>query len=94
MKEEESNGEEKQVRFSGAQCHTVVPKDPEVILDSGSSISLVKSKALLVDEVVVNFKNPIIMETNAGNINFYEEGELIDYGTSFLMSQHLQISLE
>ena len=83
MKEEESDGEEKQVRFSGEQCHTVVPKDPEVILDSGSLISLVKGKALLVDEVVLNCKNPISMETNAGNKNVYEEGEVIDYGTSF-----------
>ena len=67
MKEEEYDGEEKQVRFSKAQCHTVVPKDPEVILDSGFSIFLVESKALLVDEVFVKGKNPIIMETNAGN---------------------------
>ena len=83
LKEEESDGEEKQVRFSGAQYHTVVPKNPELILDSGSSISLVKSKALLVDEVVVKCKNPIIMETNSRDKNVDEEGEVIDYGTSF-----------
>ena len=61
----------------------MVPKEPEVILDSGSSISLVKSKALLVDEVVVKCTNPISMETNAGNNNSDKEGDVIDDGTSF-----------
>ena len=47
----------------------MVPKDPKVILHSGSSTSLVESKALLVDEVVVKCKNSIIMEINVGNKN-------------------------
>ena len=83
MKEEESDGEEKQVRFSGAKCHTVVPKDPEVILYYRSSISLVKIKSLLVDGLVVKCENPKIMEINAGDQDVDEEGDVIDYGTSF-----------
>ena len=74
-----SDGEEKQVKFSGEPCHTVVPKDLKVTLDFGSSISLVKSKA----QLFVKFENPIIMETNSGNKNVDEEGEVIDYGTSY-----------
>ena len=65
------------------QCHTVVPNNPEVILDSGSSLSLVKDKVLFVDKVVVKCKNSIIIETNAGNKNIDEQGEVIDYRTSF-----------
>ena len=83
MKDEESDSEVNQVRFSGAQCHTVVPKEPEVILDSGSTISLVKTKALLVDGVVTKCEYPIIMETNAGNKNVDEEGDVKDFGKSF-----------
>ena len=61
----------------------MVPNNPEVILDSGSSISLVKDKVLFVDKVVVKCINSIIMETNAGNKNIDEQGEVIDYGTLF-----------
>ena len=71
------------MRFSGAQCHTVVPKDPEIILDSGLTISLVKNKALLVDGVVVKCENQIIMATSAGDKDVDGEGGVIDYETSF-----------
>ena len=83
VKDEESDGEGKQLRFSGEKCHTVVTQDPEVILDSNLNISLVKSKSLLVDEVVWKCENQIIMETNAGDTDVYEEVDVIDYGTSF-----------
>ena len=83
MTDEESDGEETKVLFSGAQCHTVVPNNPEVILDSGLSISLVKDKVLFVNKKTVKCKDPIIMETNAGNKKIDEQGKVVNYGTLF-----------
>ena len=59
----------------------MVSQDPEAIVDSGSSIFLIKNKILLVNEVVQKCENPIMMETNAGDTNVYEGGDVIDYRT-------------
>ena len=67
--------------FSGAQKVHSTKIEPEVIIDSGSSISLIKDKELLDEIHECKFK--IIMETNAGTKRITEEGTMPDYGTVY-----------
>ena len=46
--------------FSGAQCHTVIEKDQEIIIASGSFISLVKDISLLNN--IIHCEKSIIMQ--------------------------------
>ena len=59
--------------------------EPDVIIDSGSSISLIKDEELLTE--IHECQNKIIMETNAGTKRITQEGTMPDYGTVYCDSE-------
>ena len=68
----------------------MVPNEPEVLLDSGLTISLAKTKALLVYGVVTKYESPIIMEMNPGKRMSMRKvtSKTLEY--QFSTKQHLQ----
>ena len=72
----------KKVVFVAQQFHQTttieVPEEPEILLDSGSTISLFKDDCYLED--VKNSKNRLIMETNAGSRAISRIGTIPGHG--------------
>ena len=61
------------VAFSGAQVHTVVDKEePEMMLDSGSTVTLGKDKSLFTS--INDLERNTRMNTNGGSKNIDQEG--------------------
>ena len=69
------------VEFSGAQRVTM-RTEPDEILDSGSTITLGRSKEEMKN--VRDVKGSVVMSTNAGNKRLEREGEWREWGKSFL----------
>ena len=61
--------------------------EPEVIIDSGSTISLMKDEELL--EEIHECKKKIIMEKNYGTKRIKEEGTMPDYGMVYYDSESM-----
>ena len=55
------------------------PKEPDILLDSGSTISLFKDEDYLED--VKNTKNRLVMETNVGSRIISQQGTIPGHGT-------------
>ena len=55
------------------------PEEPDILLDSGSTISLFKDKDYL--ENVKDTKNRLVMETNAGSRIISRQGMIAGHGT-------------
>lgn len=74
---------EHNVCFSAAQVHHAVMQEPqlEIIIDSASTISLVKDAKLLTS--IRECDNPIVMRTNAGRKGIKKEGNMDDYGQAY-----------
>ena len=76
------------VAFSGMQVHTVMKdqeqETPDMMLDSGSTITLGKDRELF-DEVH-NLKRKIKMNTNGGSKDIVQEGSWWGYGHAYYMS--------
>ena len=70
-------GDKIEVGFSGMQKIRVV-KEPEIVLDSGSTISLFKERRML--EEVKHADTKLLMETNAGTKAITEKGNVPGYG--------------
>ena len=58
--------------------HKMVQKEPEMILDSGSTISLFKNGEVLKDIKICN--NKLVMETNAGTKTLDKKAHIPGYG--------------
>ena len=65
----------KKVGFCGAQIET---QQKDIIIDSGSSISLFKDKEYL--KKLENAKQRLVMETNAGSKFIKHKGKIPGYG--------------
>ena len=65
------------VGFVGMQVAAPESKEPEILLDSGSTISLFKDSTFLKDIRMTNRK--LVMKTNAGRQIIDEKGLIYEY---------------